>query len=64
MRITSPKPAIGVHLEQTAKSALERAARADSRSVSSMAAKIITDWLRREGFQLIIAIDDMKGAES
>lgn len=49
MPITSPKPAIGVHLDQTVKTALERAAREDSRSVSSMAAKIITDWLRREG---------------
>lgn len=64
MRITSHKPAIGVVLDPTVKRALECAARGDGRSVSSLAAKIITDWLRREGFQMVIAIDDMKDVEA
>lgn len=51
-------------MDPTVKRALECAARGDGRSVSSLAAKIITDWLRREGFQMVIAIDDMKDVEA
>jgi hypothetical protein len=40
---------IGVRLEPNEKDALEKAAAADDRSVSAMARKIITDWLKRNG---------------
>ena len=40
---------LGVRLQPEVKEALERAAKADVRSVSSMAEKILTDWLREHG---------------
>lgn len=40
---------IGVRLEPEEKAALERAAAADDRSLSAMARKIITEWLRKNG---------------
>lgn len=40
------KPFVGVRLDPETKAALERAAEADQRTVSAMAAKIITDTLR------------------
>lgn len=40
---------IGVRLEPEEKAALERAAVADDRSLSAVARKIITEWLRKNG---------------
>ena len=42
--------AIGVRLTAAERSALERAAEADDRSVSSMARRILDTWLRERGF--------------
>jgi hypothetical protein len=39
---------IWVRLDPAAKAALERAALADHRSVSSLAAKIISEWLAKK----------------
>ena len=41
---------LGVRLPPDVKAALERAAAADLRSQSSMAEKIITDWLKANGY--------------
>lgn len=40
---------IGVRLEPEERAALERAAAADDRSLSAMARKIITEWLKKAG---------------
>ncbi len=45
----SPKPnPVSVRLPPDVKSALEAAARRDSRSLSSMMEKVLTDWLREQ----------------
>ena len=41
---------LGIRLPPEVKEALENAAKADVRSVSSMAEKVLTDWLREKGF--------------
>jgi uncharacterized protein (DUF1778 family) len=46
------KDVIGIRLDASEKEALERAARADERSMSFFARKIIADWLRANGFLL------------
>ena len=38
-------PPIGVRLDPDVKAGLERAAKADARSVSALAGKIISDWV-------------------
>ena len=43
-------PSLGVRLPPEVKSALEKAARDDTRSVSSMVEKVLTDWLRSKGY--------------
>lgn len=43
-------PSLGIRLHPATKAALEKAAKADVRSVSSMAEKILTDWLVANGF--------------
>ena len=40
---------IGVRLEPAERAALEKAAAADDRSMSALARKIITDWLKKHG---------------
>ena len=40
---------LGIRLPPEVKDALEGAARADVRSMSSMAEKILTDWLQQNG---------------
>lgn len=40
---------IGIRLSAEERAALERAAQSDDRSMSSMARKIIADWLRGKG---------------
>jgi hypothetical protein len=48
---SAPKaPAIGIRLESDEKAALEAAAAADDRPLSSMGRKIIAEWLREQGF--------------
>ncbi|WP_158745653.1 Arc family DNA-binding protein [Acidisphaera sp. L21] len=43
-------PSLGVRLPPEVKLALEKAAREDTRSVSSMVEKVLTDWLRAKGY--------------
>jgi hypothetical protein len=43
-------PSLGIRLPPEIKEALQRAAQDDVRSVSSMAEKILTDWLREKGY--------------
>lgn len=41
---------LGVRLEPEIREALTRAAREDGRSLSSLIAKILSDWLRAKGY--------------
>lgn len=43
-------PSLGVRVQPETKEALEAAAKADVRSVSSLIEKILTDWLRDKGY--------------
>lgn len=43
-------PSLGVRIQLETKDALERAAKDDMRSVSSLVEKILTDWLRDKGY--------------
>ena len=43
-------PSLGIRLKPEVKAALQTAAEADLRSVSSLAEKILTEWLREKGF--------------
>jgi predicted HicB family RNase H-like nuclease len=42
--------AFGFRIDPQLKDALERAAEADSRSVSSLVIKILTDWAKSNGY--------------
>ena len=44
-------PSLGVRLKPEVKAALQQAATADMRSVSSLAEKVLTEWLMAHGFQ-------------
>jgi hypothetical protein len=41
---------LGVRLDPEVKAALERAAKEDRRSLSSLIDKILSDWLRERGY--------------
>lgn len=41
---------IGVRLDPDERAALEKAAAADDRSMSALARKILSDWLRKNGW--------------
>lgn len=41
---------VSIRLPQEVKIALDRAAKADTRSMSSLAEKVISDYLRKNGF--------------
>ncbi|MFG1414059.1 ribbon-helix-helix protein, CopG family [Xanthobacter sp. VTT E-85241] len=43
-------PSLGVRVQPETKAALEKAAKEDVRSVSSLIEKILTDWLRERGY--------------
>lgn len=43
-------PSLGVRLQPEVKAALEKAAKDDLRSVSSMVEKVLTDWLRANSY--------------
>jgi hypothetical protein len=43
-------PSVGVRLDPEVKAALEKAAAADARSLSSLIAKIVSEWVRRNGW--------------
>lgn len=43
-------PSLGVRLQPETKAALEKAAKADMRSVSSLVEKVLTEWLRSNGY--------------
>lgn len=48
--MTEKTAPVSFRLPQAKKAALEKAASEDSRSVSSMIEKILTDWLREKGY--------------
>jgi hypothetical protein len=43
-------PPLGVRLDPAVKAALEKAAEADDRPLSALIAKIVAEWVRREGW--------------
>jgi hypothetical protein len=43
-------PSLGIRLQPETKAALERAAKDDFRSVSSLVEKILVEWLRAKGY--------------
>ena len=43
-------PSLGVRLSPDVKSALEKAAKDDIRSLSSLVEKVLTEWLRDKGY--------------
>ena len=43
-------PSLGVRLQPETKAALERAAKDDMRSVSSLVEKILVEWLRENNY--------------
>ena len=43
-------PSVGVRLDPEMKAALEKAAAADARSLSSLIAKIVSEWVRENGW--------------
>jgi hypothetical protein len=43
-------PSLGIRLPPDVKVALQKAAADDIRSVSSLAEKILTEWLREKGY--------------
>jgi hypothetical protein len=43
-------PSLGVRLQPETKIALEKAALADDRTVSSLVERILKEWLRERGF--------------
>ncbi len=50
-RVKAPRTAaLSFRIDAEMKDALERAATEDSRSVSSLIIKILTDWLRERGY--------------
>jgi hypothetical protein len=43
-------PSLGIRVQPETKAALERAAKDDLRSVSSLIEKILVEWLRAKGY--------------
>ena len=43
-------PSLGVRVQPETKTALDKAAKDDMRSVSSLIEKILTEWLRERGY--------------
>lgn len=43
-------PSLGVRVQPETKAALEKAAKDDLRSVSSLIEKILVEWLREKGY--------------
>lgn len=50
LQMTNKTLPISFRLDPAVKAALEAAAHQDSRSVSSLASKVLADWLRLNGF--------------
>jgi len=46
----SKPPSLGVRLQPETKAALQKAAKADMRSVSSLVEKVLVQWLTAQGF--------------
>jgi hypothetical protein len=47
-KVSIPPPILAIRLPPKERLALQRAARADARPVSTLARKIITDWLKAQ----------------
>jgi hypothetical protein len=43
-------PSLGIRVQPETKEALERAAKADMRSISSLIEKVLVEWLREKGY--------------
>jgi hypothetical protein len=43
-------PSLGIRIQPDTKAALEKAAKEDLRSVSSLVEKILVEWLRAKGY--------------
>jgi hypothetical protein len=43
-------PSLGVRVQPETKAALERAAKDDDRTVSSLVERIVREWLREKGY--------------
>jgi hypothetical protein len=43
-------PSLGIRVQPETKAALEKAAKDDLRSVSSLVEKVLVDWLRSKGY--------------
>ena len=43
-------PSLGVRVQSETKAALEKAAKEDMRSVSSLIEKVLVEWLRAKGY--------------
>jgi hypothetical protein len=54
-------PSIGIRLEDPEREALERAARADARSISGLGRKIIAEWLAKNGWLKVPSAGRSKG---
>jgi hypothetical protein len=48
--IVGKTPSLGIRVAPDTKAALERAAEEDMRSLSSLVEKILTEWLRDNGY--------------
>jgi hypothetical protein len=46
----SKTPSLGVRVQPETKAALEKAAKDDMRSVSSLIEKVLVEWLRAKGY--------------
>lgn len=46
----SKTPSLGVRVQPETKAALEKAAKDDMRSVSSLIEKVLVEWLRDKGY--------------
>jgi len=43
-------PSLGIRVQPETKAALEKAAKDDMRSLSSLIEKVLTEWLRENGY--------------
>ena len=57
-------PSLGIRVQPETKVALERAAKDDLRSVSSLIEKILVEWLRAKGYLPAPGVPPVKGGKA
>ena len=57
-------PSLGIRVQPETKAALERAAKDDLRSVSSLIEKILVEWLRAKGYLQAPGAPKAKGGKA